>query len=197
MPEALTHTRITRALSPTAPQVPGVTPGSPCAHGVSGTPHGKVCNTSLPSVHKMLIIFIIFSYQEQRDLKSGLITLHMRSLGPQKLIKLGRIEGFIAHELGQCSARPQAMYKVALISPLATLRSSRNTMLGGERELSYTNIPLIHSHKNLTSYRFVAGSSNDLEPTYSWSLKLFRCQINPKKSNLWSAYLFMAFMLDE
>jgi hypothetical protein len=86
---ALTHTRITRALSPTAPQVPGVTQGSPCAHGVLGTPHGKVCNTSLPLVHKMLIIFIIFSYQEQRDLKSGLITLHMRSLGPQKLIKLG------------------------------------------------------------------------------------------------------------
>ena len=37
MPGALTHTRITWALSPMAPQVPGVTPGSPlcpwcCGH---------------------------------------------------------------------------------------------------------------------------------------------------------------------
>jgi hypothetical protein len=29
MPAALTHTRITWSLSPMAPQVPGVTPGSP------------------------------------------------------------------------------------------------------------------------------------------------------------------------
>ena len=35
---------MSRALSPTAPQVPGVTPGSPCAHGVLGTPHGEVCD---------------------------------------------------------------------------------------------------------------------------------------------------------
>ena len=26
-------------------QVPGVTPGSPCAHGVAGTPHGEVHDT--------------------------------------------------------------------------------------------------------------------------------------------------------
>ena len=42
MPRALTHTRIAWALSPMAPQVPSVTPGYPGAHGVSGTPHGKV-----------------------------------------------------------------------------------------------------------------------------------------------------------
>ena len=39
---ALTHTRITWALLPTAPQVPNITPGPPCANGVSGTPHQAV-----------------------------------------------------------------------------------------------------------------------------------------------------------
>ena len=35
---ALTHFRITWAFSPSAPQVPGVTPGPLCAHGVSSIP---------------------------------------------------------------------------------------------------------------------------------------------------------------
>ena len=42
MPRALTHTIITWALSPTVAQVMGVTPRSPCAHGVSGTPRAEV-----------------------------------------------------------------------------------------------------------------------------------------------------------
>ena len=42
MLRALTHTRITWALPPMAPQIPIVTPGSPCAHGVADTPHGEV-----------------------------------------------------------------------------------------------------------------------------------------------------------
>ena len=44
-PEAPTHIRFTWALSPTAPQVSGVTSGSPCAHGVLGTPRGEVHDT--------------------------------------------------------------------------------------------------------------------------------------------------------
>ena len=46
-PGALTHTRITWALSPMAAQVPGVTPGPPCAHGVAGTPQEEVRDTIL------------------------------------------------------------------------------------------------------------------------------------------------------
>ena len=46
MPGALTHTRITWALSLMASQVLGVTPGSPCAHGILGTPHREVCDNS-------------------------------------------------------------------------------------------------------------------------------------------------------
>ena len=41
-PRALMHTRITWALSPTVPQVSGVTPGPPCAHDVWDIPHGDV-----------------------------------------------------------------------------------------------------------------------------------------------------------
>ena len=43
--EALTYTRIIWALSPIAPQIPGVIPGSPYAHGILGIPYGEVCNT--------------------------------------------------------------------------------------------------------------------------------------------------------
>ena len=43
---SLTHTRITYAPSPTVPQIPGVTPGPPCVHGVSGIPHGEVRNNA-------------------------------------------------------------------------------------------------------------------------------------------------------
>jgi hypothetical protein len=39
---ALTHTRITWALSPPAPQVPGVTPGSPLCPWCFGHPFGEV-----------------------------------------------------------------------------------------------------------------------------------------------------------
>ena len=41
-PGALTHTRITWALSPPAPQVPGVTPGSPLCPWFFGYPFGEV-----------------------------------------------------------------------------------------------------------------------------------------------------------
>jgi hypothetical protein len=44
MPTALTHTRITWALSTTAAQVPMSLRGPPYAHGVSNTPHGEVCD---------------------------------------------------------------------------------------------------------------------------------------------------------
>ena len=43
-PGALTHTRITWALSPMAPQVLGVILGPPYAHGVLGTPYGGMRN---------------------------------------------------------------------------------------------------------------------------------------------------------
>jgi hypothetical protein len=42
MRRALPHTRIIWVLSPTSPQIWSVTAGSPCAHGVVGTPHGEV-----------------------------------------------------------------------------------------------------------------------------------------------------------
>lgn len=42
MPKALIHTKITWAISPPASQVLSVTPGSPCAHGLLGAPHGEV-----------------------------------------------------------------------------------------------------------------------------------------------------------
>ena len=45
MPGALTHTRITWALSPPAPQVPGVTPGSPLCPWCFGHPFGEVRDT--------------------------------------------------------------------------------------------------------------------------------------------------------
>ena len=45
-PGALTHTRITWALSPTASKVPGVTPASLSAHGLSGTAHGEMRDTN-------------------------------------------------------------------------------------------------------------------------------------------------------
>jgi hypothetical protein len=41
-PGALTHTRITWAFSPPAPQVPGVTPGSPLCPWCFGHPFGEV-----------------------------------------------------------------------------------------------------------------------------------------------------------
>jgi hypothetical protein len=49
-PGALTHSRITWAFSPPAPQVPGVTPGSPCAHGVSDIPFGEVRDRGGPTL---------------------------------------------------------------------------------------------------------------------------------------------------
>ena len=42
MPRALTHTRITWALSPMGPEIWVSLWGPPCAHGVAGTPHGEV-----------------------------------------------------------------------------------------------------------------------------------------------------------
>ena len=47
---ALTHFRITWALSPMAPQLSGVTLGSPFAHGVADTPHGEVRNITIHMV---------------------------------------------------------------------------------------------------------------------------------------------------
>jgi hypothetical protein len=46
--------------------------------------------------------------------RSGLITLHVTRLGPLKLIKMGKIEDLIAHEL----RRPQTVYKVGLVSAI-------------------------------------------------------------------------------
>jgi hypothetical protein len=53
MPGALTHTRITWFLSPMAPQVPGVTPGSPLRPCVGGTPYGE-CATCILVVGDVL-----------------------------------------------------------------------------------------------------------------------------------------------
>jgi hypothetical protein len=62
---ALTHTRIAWALSPMAPQVPGVTPGSPCAHGVSGTPHGEVRkNFAFICMYLNLLMCVTMTIQE-------------------------------------------------------------------------------------------------------------------------------------
>ena len=44
-PKALTHTMITWPLSPTVPQISGITPKSPRAQGVLGTPHGAMRDT--------------------------------------------------------------------------------------------------------------------------------------------------------
>jgi hypothetical protein len=44
-PGALTHTSITWAFSPPAPQVPGVTPGSPLCPWCFGHPYGEVRDT--------------------------------------------------------------------------------------------------------------------------------------------------------
>ena len=62
-PGALTHTRITWALSPPAPQVPGVTPGSPLCPWCFGHPFGEVHNTRTldwalsPSFRKVLSLY--------------------------------------------------------------------------------------------------------------------------------------------
>jgi hypothetical protein len=45
-PGALTHIRITWSLSPMAPQTQVSLRGPPCAHGVAGTPHGEVRDSS-------------------------------------------------------------------------------------------------------------------------------------------------------
>jgi hypothetical protein len=45
-PGALTHTRFTWAFSPPAPQVPGVTPGSPLCPWCFGHPFGEVRDNS-------------------------------------------------------------------------------------------------------------------------------------------------------
>ena len=56
MPEALTHTRITWALSPMAPQILGVTSGSPLCPCVVGTPredvHDMLASLDLNALHK-------------------------------------------------------------------------------------------------------------------------------------------------
>jgi hypothetical protein len=68
-PGALTHTWITWAFSPPAPQVPGITPGSPCAHGVSGIHYGEVRDrlrsgdfTTLANIARLSIIMNILSH---------------------------------------------------------------------------------------------------------------------------------------
>ena len=56
MPMALTHTRIIWALSLMVAQVPGVTPGPPCAQGVAATPHGEVRDNKM--CKKCWIVFL-------------------------------------------------------------------------------------------------------------------------------------------
>ena len=73
--------------------------------------------TYVPLDYKKFILFTTFFPQEQRDLNSGLITVHVSTLGPQKLIKLGQIEGLIGHESSWCSGWPQPVYKVAKETP--------------------------------------------------------------------------------
>ena len=70
---------------------------------------GLICPIPVPFVHGRLDLFTTLILQEHRDLKSGLVTLHVARLDPQKFTKLGRIE------LGQCLGRTQAMYKMGLI----------------------------------------------------------------------------------
>ena len=55
---ALTHTRITWALSPTTPQVPGVTHSPPCAHDILHTPYGEVHDSMAKYVIKYLEVLI-------------------------------------------------------------------------------------------------------------------------------------------
>jgi hypothetical protein len=52
MPGVLTHTRITWAFSPPAPQVPGVTPGSPLCPWCFGHHFGEVRDTLPLTKHK-------------------------------------------------------------------------------------------------------------------------------------------------
>ena len=56
------------------------------------------------------MLFITHSPQQNRDLILGPITLHVRRLGMRKLIKLGRIEGLIAHE-SAAQAGPKSCIK--------------------------------------------------------------------------------------
>ena len=53
-PRALTHTRITWAFSPMAPQIPSATLGSPLCHGVLGIPHGEVRDIDSGDLSKLL-----------------------------------------------------------------------------------------------------------------------------------------------
>ena len=63
-----------------------------------------------------------------------------------------------------------------------------------EKELSYKNVPLVHSHKNLTSYRFVPSSSQmtlsrRICGLYNYSgVK----STEKRRSNLRTVYSFMA-----
>ena len=60
-PGALTHTRITWALSPPVPQVPCVTPGSPCAHGVLDIPLERCATTYVGLVTHVLYTILYAS----------------------------------------------------------------------------------------------------------------------------------------
>ena len=63
-------------------QVPDVTPGSRCAHGVLGTPHGKVQNTHPRQMKLMSSLTILVADIPIFKSSSSLgVTLYM-SLGP-------------------------------------------------------------------------------------------------------------------
>ena len=57
MPGALTHTRITWALSPTAPQVPGVTPGSPLCPWCFGHSSWRGARQGVPYIAGLVDVY--------------------------------------------------------------------------------------------------------------------------------------------
>ena len=61
------------------------------------------------------ILFTTLSSQEHQELRLGLTTLYVTRLGlAKKVHKVGPDWGLNAHESGQCSGKPQTMYKVGL-----------------------------------------------------------------------------------
>ena len=69
MPGTLTHTRITWALSPTAPQIPGVTAGSPLCPWCFGHSIWRGAQQWFPN---MVWVLLMLLWQHDDQIKIGL-----------------------------------------------------------------------------------------------------------------------------
>jgi hypothetical protein len=90
-PGALTHTRITWALSPPAPQVPGVTPGSPLCPWCFGHPFGEVRDTHPHQTESMPSSTILVVGTPILELPSSMVRhcVYLRARPPQCIYKFG------------------------------------------------------------------------------------------------------------